>query len=240
MRTAGQPADQSTSPPVVRPDSRAHPGMPYRRTAVIVGSLFILQMILFAIGSSLVEQYLRGDAERPTLTTGVCLELLAGVAVVAIGLLMYPVLRVVNATWALAYPILRLIEFGVSAVLAGYLLAQLEEFPNHLLWVYLPTALGGLVLNYLFLVSGLVPRPIAVLGLVGYALLLLTVPLGLLGVVDVESGAGLMMLAPGGVYEFLILPIWLIAKGFRVPYSARRLPARSSQGLPIGSRAVPR
>jgi hypothetical protein len=71
-----------------------------------------------------------------------------------------------------------------------YLLTQLEEFPNHLLWVYLPTALGGLILNYLFLVSGLVPRLIAALGLIGYGLLLLTVPLDLLGVVDVESEAG--------------------------------------------------
>jgi hypothetical protein len=25
------------------------------------------------------------------------------------------------------------------------------------------------------------------------------------------------LLAPGGLYEFIILPIWLIAKGFRPP-----------------------
>ena len=108
----------------------------------------------------------------------------------------------------------------VSALLALYLLVELEEFPNHLLWVYLPTAIGGLILNYLFLVSGLVPRAIAVLGLIGYALLLLTVPLDLLGAVDVEKGAGLAMLAPGGLYEFLVLPTWLFAKGFRMPYAS--------------------
>ena len=61
------------------------------------------------------------------------------------------------------------------------------------------------------------PRPISVLGLIGYTLLLLTVPLDLLGAIDVNTASGLAMLAPGGLYEFVVLPIWLIAKG-----SARR------------------
>ena len=72
-------------------------------------------------------------------------------------------------------------------------------------------------MNYLLFISRMVPRPISVLGLIGYTLLLLAVPLDLLGAIDVNSGAGLVMLAPGGLYEFLILPFWLIAKGFRPP-----------------------
>jgi hypothetical protein len=112
---------------------------------------------------------------------------------------------------------MRILEFVVSAILAVYLLSQLEEFPNHVLWVYIPTGIGGLILNYLLYISRIVPRPISVLGLVGYALLLLTVPLDLVGVIDANSGAGLVLLAPGGLYEFAVLPIWLIAKGFRSP-----------------------
>ena len=38
-----------------------------------------------------------------------------------------------------------------------------------MLWIYVPTGLGGIVLTYLLFVSRLVPRAIAVLGLVGYA-----------------------------------------------------------------------
>jgi hypothetical protein len=43
------------------------------------------------------------------------------------------------------------------------------------------------------------------------------VPLDLLGAIDENSAAGLALLAPGGSYEFVVLPIWLIAKGFRPP-----------------------
>jgi hypothetical protein len=175
------------------------------------------------MGSALIERYLRGDASRQTLTIGVMLEMASGIAVVGIGFLMYGVLKSVDPRWALAYPIARVVELSVSAVLAVYLLTQLEHFPNHLLWVYLPTGIGGLILNYLLLVSGLVPRAIAVLGLVGYGLLLLTVPLDLLGVIDVEHGAGLLMLAPGGLYEFLVLPAWLFAKGFGAAHAGATL-----------------
>ena len=209
-----------TTPARPRMDTNAYLGTPLRRIAVIVGALFIIQIVTFAVGSSLIERYLSGEAAKPTLVVGALLQMCSGVAIVVIGLLMYRVLRVVDPQWALGYPIMRVTEFTVSLLVTVYLLTQLEEFPNHLLWIYLPTGIGGLILNYLFLVSGLVPRAIAVLGLIGYALLLLTVPLDLLGAIDVESGAGLLMLAPGGLYEFLVLPIWLFARGFRMPYAS--------------------
>ena len=187
----------------------------HRRIAVAVGLLFFFQLATFAIGSSLIQTYLDGEADRTTLTIGVLFEMAAGVAVVAIGILMYRVLRTVDERLALAYPILRVIEFAVSVTLVVYLLTQLAEFPNHLLWVYIPTGIGGLILNYLLFKSRLVPRPISALGFMGYSLLLLVVPLDLVGAVDADAGGGLAMLAPGGGYEFLILPIWLIARGFR-------------------------
>jgi hypothetical protein len=188
-----------------------------RRIAVIVGVLFIFQLIIFLIGESLVQTYLDGDASRATLTIGVLLEMCSGLAVVAIGILMYRVLKTVDRKLALGYPIMRIVEFTVSAALAIYLLSQLEEFSNHLLWVYIPTGIGGVLLNYLLFISRMIPRPISVLGLIGYSLLLLAVPVDLLGAVDVNSGAGIVMLAPGGLYEVVILPIWLIARGFSPP-----------------------
>ena len=193
-----------------------------RKIAVAVGILFFFQLATFFVGSSMVQKYLDGDADRATLTMGVLFEMCSGLAVMTIGLLMYRVLKTVDARLALGYPIMRIVEFAVSATLALYLLTQLSEFPNRLLWVYIPTGIGGLILNYLFFKSGLVPRAISVLGFIGYALLLLVVPLDLVGVVHADAGAGLVMLAPGGVYEFLVLPIWLIAKGFRSPVGSTR------------------
>jgi hypothetical protein len=69
---------------------------------------------------------------------GVLLEVAAGVAVVAIGILMYRVLKTVDRKLALGYPIMSVREFAASATLAVYLLSQLQEFPNHLLWCTSP------------------------------------------------------------------------------------------------------
>src|ERR1035437_1157869 len=80
---------------------------------------------------------------------------------------------------------------------------------------------GGTILAVLLYRSRLVPRWIAVLGLIGYPVLFVGCILDLFGVTDVTKGAGLIAVAPGGLFE-LILPIWLLAKGFN----------SSSQALP--------
>lgn len=195
--------------------------MSRRKIAISVGILFFVQMATGMVGTSLIQAFVDGDTEKAPLTVGVLLMMCSGFAVVGIGLLMYQVLRDVNQRIAIWYPVLRTIEFTVSTACGVYLLTQLEVVPNYLLWVYIPTGIGGLVLNYLLFVSRLVPRPIAVLGLVGYALLTLGVPLDLLGVLDMNESPGLLILVPGFLFEFAVLPIWLIAKGFSSPASAR-------------------
>jgi hypothetical protein len=191
-----------------------------RKTAVLVGVLFLVQMITAMIGSSLIQAFVDGDADKTRLTIGVLLGISAGVAVVGIGFLMYPVLRLVSRKLAIWYPVLRVLELTVTAACGIYLLTQLKVVPNHLLWIYIPTGIGGLILTYLLFVSRLVPRPIAALGLVGYALLLFGVPVDLLSSMDMNAGPGLVLLAPGGLFEFLFLPIWLFAKGFKLPEAA--------------------
>jgi hypothetical protein len=193
--------------------------MSRRMIAVTVGILFFVQMATAIVGTTLIQAFVDGDPERTRLTIGVLLMTCSGLAVVGIGLLMYQVLRSVNQRVAMWYPLLRITEFTVSAACGIYLLVQLQVVPNYLLWVYIPTGIGGLILNYLLFVSRLVPRPIAVLGLVGYGLFTLAVPLDLLGVLNMNEGLGMLVLAPGFLYEFLVLPIWLIVKGFATPSS---------------------
>jgi hypothetical protein len=203
--------------------------MSQRKIAVAVGILFFVQMITYMFGASSIEAFEKGDTTSPP-TTGVLLTVLSGLAVVGIGLLMYQVLKQFDRRLAVWYPVLRVVEFAVSAACGAYLLTQLQVVPNNHLWVYVPTGVGGLLFTYLLLVSRLVPRPIAVLGIGGYASLLLGVPLDLLGVLDMGAGAGLLLLAPGGLFEFVVLPIWLIAKGFSATAAAP--PARTTVLVP--------
>jgi Domain of unknown function (DUF4386) len=88
--------------------------------------------------------------------------------------------------------------------------------------LYLVTSVGGTILAVLLYRSRLVPRWIAVLGLIGYPVLFVGCILDLFGVTDMTMGAGLIAVAPGGLFE-LILPIWLLAKGFN---SSSQSPAR--------------
>ena len=192
-----------------------------RRVAIAVGILFVVQMITAMFGTTLIQAYVEGNPDRAPMTVGVALMSVSGLAVVGIGLLMYPVLKPVNPTLALWYPVLRVVECLVSAACGVYLLAASEVVPNHLLWVYVPTGVGGIILCFLLFVGRLVPRPIALLGLVGYAALTIGVPLDLLGVLDMSAGAGMLLVVPGGLFELVFFPIWLIAKGFRpLPASA--------------------
>jgi Domain of unknown function (DUF4386) len=205
--------------------------MPGRRAATAVGSLFVVQMVTAMFGTSLIQAFIDGNTDQTPMTVGVLLMGCSGLAVVGIGLLMYPVLKDVHPTLATWYPILRVVECLVSAACGVYLLVQSQVVPNHLLWVYIPTGIGGLILTYLLFVSRLVPRPIAALGLVGYTCLTLGVPLDLLGVLDMDAGPGQVLLVPGGLFEALILPTWLIAKGFRTPPSAQEFTSRPLRQL---------
>jgi hypothetical protein len=191
--------------------------MSTRKIAITVGVLFFAQMATAMVGTSLIQAFVDGNRQRAPLTAGVFLMIGSGLAVAGIGLLMYRVLKHVNQKVALWYPVLRITEFAVSTVCGVYLLLQLQVVPHYLLWVYIPTGIGGLILNYLLFVSRLVPRPIAVLGVIGYGLFSLAVPLDLLGVLDMNQGLGMLVLAPGFLFEFIALPIWLITKGFTTP-----------------------
>jgi hypothetical protein len=50
-------------------------------------------------------------------------------------------------------------------------------------------------------------------------LLTIGVPLDLLGLLDMNAGAGLLLVVPGGLFELVVLPIWLVTKGFSAPRS---------------------
>jgi hypothetical protein len=229
-----------------------------RRTATIVGLLFLAQTVAFIIAEQLITGVLKGadylagvPAEANALTLGGLFAALCGVAVVGIAVLLFPLLKPTSEPLALGYVCERVIELVLQLVFflvvpllmiaignrlrdgtvdastsqsLGPILKALHD--EAIVVLYLVTSVGGTILAVLLYRSLLVPRWIAVLGLIGYPALFVGCILDLFGVTDVTKGAGLIAVAPGGLFE-LILPIWLLAKGF------------SSSGQALPGKGVP-
>ena len=175
---------------------------------------------------------------RTQVVIAVLMSFILGLAIVGIAVFLFPILRKHNEPIALGYVSIRTAEFAILLVwsISPLLLITLsQEYVKagdpdasnfqtlgavlialrHWAWrlVYILNGVLTLILAYLLYQSRLVPRPISVLGLIGGAVLLLGTALDMFGLIDVDQGAGLLVVLPGGLFE-LILPIWLIVKGF--------------------------
>jgi hypothetical protein len=194
----------------------------YRKTAVFVGVLFLLATATFAAGSALITSYFAEAGRASTLLAGVLLEGISAVAVAGIGVAMWPVLRRYNVGLARGYRALRIGE-GLMIISAGvYMVTTKNEFVRYDAFIYLFTASGGLIFSYLLYVSGLIPRFLAQLGLVGYTVLAIGIPVTLISTVQLDEGWGLIFVAAGAVFEFVV-PLLLIFKGFSIPKEESRL-----------------
>ena len=219
---------------------------PHRRTAVLVGALFLISTATFIVSNALITPLLGSPnflAEVSThsqlMIAATLIGLIEGVATVGIAIALYPILKWQLPALALGYAGMRIAELAVAAVgfgLGGLLLVTLSATapngvnsemlgtllvalrPWTLMLVYVYTAIGGLMLSYMLLRTRLVPRGLSVLGLIGYAALLVASVLDMLGFIDLVAGPGLVWLVPGGLFE-LLLPIWLFARGFNVTAS---------------------
>jgi hypothetical protein len=92
--------------------------------------------------------------------------------------------------------------------------------------------LGGLLFTWMLFRFQLVPRSIAVVGLIGYALVFLGGIAGWFELIDVAPGGnGSPLAVPVAVFEIILLPFWLLFRGFRMPEDhERRLgPAAASE-----------
>ena len=186
----------------------------YRKTAIIVGILFLTSTVAFSVGSSFIKSYFSvGNLDKAPLINGVLLEIYCGIAVAGIGILMFPILRKFNKNLALGYAIFRIIECTTIIIGGIYLLSLLKLMWNYELIIFTFTGLGGLIFSYLLYQSKLIPRYLSVLGIIGYAMLLLGVLLNMWGYVDLNTSTGMFLYLPGGLFE-LLLPLWFFVKGF--------------------------
>jgi len=212
-------SNHSTSPPVPRPDSSI------RRTAGIVGALFLAGYLAYGVGS-LIAQGVVGSTDRSGSTalfvTGAALMLLNSAFVIGIGVLMFPILRAHDTAIAAGYLGTRIFEGVVLAIGVVSLIVLTGSAAIDANSVFYNAAEAGLGIGSLFFCAllfrtGLVPRFLAVWGFIGYACFAGGTLLELFGV----AGAGLVGAIPGGLFE-LTFGIWLIARGFASTATAVR------------------
>lgn len=184
-------------------------------------------------------------SDAVALRTAALLALLCGIAGVAMALLLYPLFKPHSARLALGYVAFRVGELGPVILFAvtplllvalgagspdggaetsevnlfGLLLQSLHAVSFQIL--SLLVGVSGIIFSYLLYRTKLVPRSIAVLGLIGYSLLIVGMILHIFHVIDILKGIGLLFAWVVGLFE-LILPILLIVKGFARPGASSR------------------
>src|SRR5918995_5442857 len=182
-----------------------------------------------------------GGAADNGASFGAFLELILIIANIGTAVVLYPVVKRVSEILALGFVTTRVVEsafiaVGILSVLslvtlrqeaaagadaadAGSLIAVGQSLVALHHWTFLlgpgfVVGVGnGLILGYLMYRSGLIPRRLALLGLIAGPVLLARFVGILFGVFEPMSVVGGLMVVPEFVWE-LALGIWLIVKGF--------------------------
>ena len=125
---------------------------------------------------------------------------------------------------------------GALAVMVGNALVALQEWTFLLGPGFVVGVGNGLMLGYLMYRSGLVPRGMAVLGLVGGPLLCVSGAAVMFGVIDAGSAWQLAATIPEFFWE-LSFGVYLIVKGFKPSRSPPAWRPRPRRRLTTGGRA---
>jgi hypothetical protein len=182
--------------------------------------------------------YIVGAGADSRVALGALLEMIVIVANIGTAVVLFPILKRQNESLALGYVAARVMEsafiaIGIVSLLAVVTLRQDVGAPggDSLVtagrslvaahdWTFLlgpgwVVGVGnGLILGYLMYRSGLVPRGMAMLGLIGGPLIILSGTLVLFDVIEPGSGAQVIATVPEFFWE-LSLGIYLMVKGFK-------------------------
>jgi hypothetical protein len=214
-----------------------------QRAARIFGALFILTFItsiagLLLYGPVLDEDYIVNGSADGEIALGALLEILLVITNIGTAVVLYPIARRYSEKLALSWVASRIVESTIIAVGAisllsivtlhqesaadsSALLLQQETLVAVHDWTFLfgpgfCVGVGnGIILGYLMWKSGLVPRRMAMLGLIGGPLVLIRAILILFDVVG--PGAAIAVLVIPEILWEAALGIYPLIKGFRTP-----------------------
>jgi hypothetical protein len=186
-------------------------------------------------------RYIVGAGADNRIALGALLEMILVIANIGTAVVLFPILKRQNEAVALGYVTARLVEctfivVGIVSLLAivtlrqdlagtaGADAASLDTVGRSLVAVHDRTFLlgpgwvvgvgNGLLLGYLMYRSGLVPRGMAMLGLIGGPLIIISGTAVLFGVIEAGSSAQVIATIPEFFWE-LSLGIYLMVKGFK-------------------------
>ena len=217
-----------------------------RRTARIVGALFLIAIVVSILGGSIIEPVLTApdylssvSANGARVVLGVLLELINGLAVIGIAVLLFPILKKHNEALALGYVALRILEAVVVivAVSAPLTLTALSRayvaggaadasafnavgtalVAERSLWV--SQMLGiffGLTALVLYYILYRSKLVPRFISIWGLIGAVLVMAWNLLELFGISVSLGMVLALPIMLNEIL-LAIWLIVKGFKSP-----------------------
>lgn len=197
----------------------------------ITGELLFLSPVLSA--PDLLASVL---TNRMGVVVGAILWSVNNIGIVFIAVFAYPLLARRSQTIAIGYLVTRIIEgtvmmMGIGALLALVFLSQLTQDAGPsaeilkqlkvlgISQLSLPLlGLGGLMFTLHLVQHRLVPRAIAWTGVAGYALVLVGGMVTWFGGLEASAGGASSLLAlPVAVFEIILLPGWLLFRGFTLP-----------------------
>ena len=215
----------------------------YRSTARLAGWLMVITFITsipaqLALYVPLLDKpnYIVGAGANAhsMVALGALLEVLLIVANIGTAVVMFPILKRQNETGALSFVAARLVEstfiaIGLVSLLAiltvredgasganaalGSALVAIHDWTFLLGPGFIVGIGNGMILGYLMYRSGLVPRRMAMFGLVGGPLVCTSGILVLFNVIDAGSAVQFIATIPEIIWE-LSFGIYLIVKGF--------------------------
>lgn len=189
---------------------------------------------------------------KGTVELGSLMWSINNIGIVFIAVFAFPLLRKLDEALAVGYLACRIIEgtmmmFGIAATFLLIPLSQqyLQAGAPQSSWflmigdvlkqakflgltgLSLPMlGLGGLLFTWMLFRFRLVPRVIAVVGVIGYALVLFGSIAGWFGLIDVAPGGnGTIFALPVATFEIILLPFWLLFRGFKTPEAPERIVA---------------
>jgi Domain of unknown function (DUF4386) len=215
-----------------------------RRTASLFGWLFIATFVLsipafFIFYEPVLEtpNYITGaGADKNTIVgLGAVSEVFLIIANVGTAVVIFPILKRFSETGAIAYVSARLVEgmfiaVGLISILAilflreetpgisdsalGQVLLALHDRSFLVGPGFFAGVANGIILGYLMFRTGLVPRGMAMLGLIGGPLIVLSGTAIMLGLTEPGSAPQVIATIPEFLWE-LSLGIYCVVKGFR-------------------------